>query len=112
MRGPDWLVLVSGGAVAASGAWDTIVRFAIGWFATGKFLSSLAILFGVGAALIAARSLRAGESPPPLLARRYAWLMVLGIAHMPIFPGDILFLYGLTGLALLAFVKLRVRTIL
>lgn len=112
MRGPDWLGLISGGAVAASGAWDTIVRFAIGWLATGKFLSSLAILFGVGAALIAARSMAAAQSPRPLLARRYAWLMVFGIAHMPIFPGDILFLYAVTGFALLPFVRLRVRTIL
>src|SRR6185436_13440326 len=112
MRGPDWLVLVSGGAVAASGAWDTIVRFAIGWLAAGKFLSSLAILFGVGAALMAARSLRAGESPRPLLARRYLCLMPIGIAHMFVFPGDILFLYGATGLALLPFVSVRPVTAL
>lgn len=111
MRGPGWLVMLSGGEVSAAGPWDTVVRFAIGWLATGKFLSSLAILFGIGAALIAARSLRAGESPRPLLARRYAWLMVLGIAHMLLFPGDILFLYGLTGLALLVFARLRTRAL-
>jgi uncharacterized protein len=98
--------------VAASDPLDWIARFAIGWLATGKFLSSLAILFGIGAALIAARSLGAGESPRPLLARRYAGLMVFGIAHMLIFPGDILFLYGLTGLALLPFTRLRTRAIL
>lgn len=112
MRGPGWLVMVSGGSVAATGPWDTFVRFAIGWLGTGKFLSSLAILFGVGAALIAQRALRAGESPRPLLARRYAWLMLFGIAHMLLFPGDILFLYGLTGLVLLVFARLRTPAIL
>lgn len=112
MRGPGWLVMVSGGSVAATGPWDTVVRFAIGWLGTGKFLCSLAILFGVGAALIAQRALRAGESPRPLLARRYAWLMVFGIAHMLLFPGDILFLYGLTGLVMLVFARLRTPAIL
>src|SRR5687767_812406 len=100
MRGPDWLILINGGAVDAAGPWDRTVRFALGWLATAKFLSSLAILFGVGAALIAGRSLRAGESPRALLTRRYACLMVFGFGHMFLFPGDILFLYGLTGLLL------------
>jgi uncharacterized protein len=37
--------------------------------------------------------------------------MVFGAVHMLLFPGDILFLYGLTGCALLAFVMLRARTL-
>jgi uncharacterized protein len=110
MRGSDWLVAMAGGSVAASALPDRIVQFAIGWLASGKFISSLAILFGIGAALIATRALNAGESPRPLLTRRYIGLMAFGIAHMLLFPGDILFLYGLTGLILLAFVMLRVRT--
>jgi uncharacterized protein len=112
MRGSDWLVAMAGGSVAASALPDRIVQFAIGWLATGKFISSLAILFGIGAALIAGRSLRAGESPRPLLIRRYVCLIAFGIAHMLLFPGDILFLYGVTGLILLAFVTLHVRTLL
>ncbi|MGZ5146574.1 MAG: DUF418 domain-containing protein [Burkholderiales bacterium] len=112
MRGSEWLVAMAGGSVAASALPDRIVQFAIGWLATGKFISTLAILFGIGAALIAGRSLRAGESPRTPLARRYVCLMVFGIAHMLLFPGDILFLYGLTGLILLAFVMLQVRTLL
>jgi uncharacterized protein len=112
MRGSEWLVAMGGGSVAASALPDRIVQFAIGWLASGKFLSSLAILFGIGAALIAARSWRAGESPRPLLTRRYVCLMLFGIAHMLFFPGDILFLYGFTGVILLAFVTLRVGTLL
>ena len=112
MRGSAWLDVMSGTRAGASGWWDSVVRFAIGWLGAGKFLSSLAILFGVGAALMAARSLRAEESPRPLLARRYAWLLPFGIAHMLIFPGDILFLYGATGLAMLPFVRLSARAAL
>jgi len=107
MRGSDWLVLSAGGATDARDLPDAIVQFAVGWLAATKFISSLAILFGVGAALIAARSLGNGELPRLLLARRYVWLSVLGVGHMLLFPGDILFLYGLTGIALLAFVRLR-----
>ncbi len=113
MRGPDWFVLVGGEPVASTdGFVDRIVQFAIGWLATGKLVSSLAILFGIGAALIAARSLRAGESPRALLARRYVGLMAFGIAHMALYPGDILFVYGVTGIALLPFVMLPVRALL
>ena len=113
MRGSAWLDQLDSGAVAAQpGPLERIAGFAIGWLAAGKFLSSLAILFGVGAALIAARSLRAGESPRPLLARRYIWLMAIGVAHMFVYPGDILFLYGATGLALLVFVNVRPLTAL
>jgi uncharacterized protein len=112
MRGSDWLVLTGGGAVASADRADQIVQFAIGWLATAKFISSLAILFGVGAALIFTRALERGQAPHPLLARRYAWLMAFGIAHMLLYPGDILFIYGLTGFILLAFITSQTRTVL
>src|SRR5687767_3637538 len=111
MRGPGWLLLVGGGSVAPGGFSERLVPFVIGWLGTGKFLSSLAILFGIGAALIAQRSLRADASPRRLLARRYAWLMLFGLGHMLLYPGDILFLYGLTGCALLAFVRMRAAAV-
>lgn len=114
MRGADWIALISDGTVApARSLAERIAQFAIGWLGTGKFVSSLAILFGVGAGLIAARSLHAGGSPHALLARRYVWLMGFGLAHMLLlYPGDILFVYGVTGLTLLPFVTLRVRSLL
>src|SRR5688572_20451788 len=94
MRGSEWLALMGGAVRSPVGTAENVAQFAIGWLASGKFISSLAILFGVGAALISARSLRAGESPRPLLARRYGWLMAYGGGHMLLYPGDILFLYG------------------
>jgi uncharacterized protein len=106
MRGPDAYLLFESTAPTAYDAWsDRVAQFAVGWLATGKFLSSFAFMFGIGAALMSARALRSGGSPRPLLARRYAWLALFGLVHMVLlFPGDILFAYGLTGFVLLAFV--------
>lgn len=113
MRGPEWLIRLGGESLEPPEALiDRLAQFVVGWLAAGKFVSSLAFLFGIGAALIASRALQAGRSPRPLLARRYVWLMAFGLAHMLIYPGDILFLYGVTGIALLFFVRLRVRTLL
>ncbi len=112
MRGTEWMVEAGSAAASVSTA-DTIARFVIGWLASGKFLSSLAILFGFGAALIATKAQSRGESPRPLLARRYGWLIGFGLAHMVLlYPGDILFVYGVTGLILLAFVNLRSRALM
>jgi uncharacterized protein len=108
MRGTDVYAVFVGDAPPAGSASDAVARFAVGWLASGKFLSSFAIMFGIGAALIVGRAHRAGRAPRRLLARRYGWLMVFGLAHMVLlFPGDILFAYGLTGLLLLLFVDVR-----
>jgi uncharacterized protein len=101
------------GVVPTTTLADRIAQFGMGWLAAGKFLSMFAILFGVGAALIADRAIRAGRSPRRLLARRYGLLVAFGLVHMVLlFPGDILFLYGLTGLALLPFVYKPARSVL
>jgi hypothetical protein len=101
------------GVVPTTTLADRIAQFGMGWLAAGKFLSMFAILFGVGAALIADRAIRAGRSPRRLLARRYGLLVGFGLVHMVLlFPGDILFLYGLTGLALLPFVYKPARSAL
>jgi uncharacterized protein len=115
MRGPElWAVLAAAPApvveVAASTA-DRVVAGLLGLFVAGKFLASFALLFGVGAAIIVGRAVSRGQRPRAVLARRYAWLLLFGLLHMLLlFPGDILFLYGLSGLALLAFVDVRPRT--
>jgi uncharacterized protein len=106
MRGSDLYAALAGLPIAVAPL-DGAVQFVLGWLVAGKFLSSLAILFGIGAGLIADRALRAGRSPHALLARRYVILLIVGLAHMfLLFPGDILFLYGLSGLVLLAFLRL------
>lgn len=111
-RGPLAWDAMLGRAPATAGG-ERAVQFLVGWLVSGKFLSSFALLFGVGAAVISTRALRAGRSPHALLARRYAWLMVFGVAHMVLlFSGDILFAYGLAGLLLLPFLLVRPRTAL
>ena len=92
---------------------DRATSFAVGWLISGKFVSAFAILFGIGAALISRRALEAGRSPRGLLARRYGWSIGFGLAHMLLlFPGDVLFVYGVTGMVLLAFVRERPQTML
>jgi uncharacterized protein len=89
-RGSDLYVFVAGETPERSSA-DGIVQFLSGWLVRSKFLSAFALLFGVGAALMVARAEGSGRSPHALLARRYGWLLVLGLAHMLLlFSGDIL----------------------
>ncbi len=113
MRGPTFYAVLAGDLPEPTEGLDRAVQFAIGWLATGKFVSSFAILFGIGTALMVGRAFAAGGSATGLLARRYGWLLLIGVAHMLLlFPGDILFVYGLTGLLLLAFVSVQQRTAL
>lgn len=84
----------------------------IGWFVAGKFVASFSILFGVGAAIIASRATTHGRAPVRVLLRRYVLLILAGIIHFVfLFPGDILFYYGITGLILLAFLRRTDKTL-
>jgi uncharacterized protein len=110
MRGPEIYAVLAGGTPAPGSTADGVTRFLVGWLVAGKFVSSFAIMFGIGAALLVGRSHHAGNGPRPLLARRYGWLMLFGLVHMVLlFPGDILFAYGLAGMLLLCFVDVRPR---
>lgn len=104
-RGPVLYDLLSGRPVELTPAGET-VDFLVGWLATSKFISSFSIMFGVGAAMMVGSAIARGQSPRKLLVRRYLWLALFGLVHMfLLFPGDILFIYGLCGLVLLLFVK-------
>ncbi len=111
-RGPVLFDLLAGRSADVSRA-DEIAGFLVGWLASGKFISSFSLLFGIGAWMILERARAAGRQPRRLLARRFAWLLVFGLLHMfLLFPGDILFIYGIVGLLLLLFVKRSTRTVL
>lgn len=108
MRGADLYLLMAGTSSPRPGTLDGAAAFVIGWLVAGKFLAAFAILFGVGAALMVGRTSGPSRDPRRLLVRRYLALSVLGVAHMLLlFPGDILFVYGLAGLVLLLFVHLE-----
>ena len=112
MAGPQLIEQLFGLRDVTASALERVLGGLIGWLVAGKFISSFSILFGVGAALIAERALARGRSPRRLLARRYGLLMLAGLAHMVLlFPGDVLFLYGVSGLVLLAFLRARDRTL-
>ena len=112
MAGPQVIEQLFGLPDVAASTLERVIGGLIGWLVAGKFISSFSILFGVGAALIAERALARGRAPRRLLARRYGLLMLAGLAHMVLlFPGDVLFLYGVTGLVLLAFLRARDRTL-
>jgi uncharacterized protein len=100
------------GAAEVSTGLDAVLSFVVGWLASGKFLSSLAILFGIGAALMLDRPGRSWPAGLELLRRRYRLLALFGLAHMLLlFPGDILFVYAVAGLLLVRFVHLDTRRV-
>ena len=110
MRGPGFYHVLAGRAAPVESAADELTNFLSGWLASGKFISSFALLFGIGAAFMVTRAQQRGGDPRRLLGRRYTLLLVLGLVHMfLLFPGDILFAYGLAGFVLLAFVEVRAR---
>ena len=111
MAGPRFVVALFGDAPDQS-ILERVIGGLVGWLVAGKFISSFSILFGLGAAVIAARALARGRAPRRVLARRYGLLVLMGLAHtVLLFPGDVLFIYGLTGLVLLLFLKLSDRTL-
>ena len=113
MRGPALFDALAGTLPEPTSDADRLTSFLVGWLAAGKFISSFAWLFGVGAALLAAKAWRRGWSAHRLLARRATLLAVLGLAHMVLlFAGDVLFVYAVTGFVLLAFLSVQPRTAL
>lgn len=94
---------------------DTTVRFAIYWFAQGKFFALFLILFGISFYLMLEKSSEKAflEKPPleknsPMLfysiyTRRLFFLFLIGTAHCYlIWSGDILHHYAICALLLLA----------
>jgi len=78
----------------------------------GKAYALLAFLFGAGFALQAERLAFRGVRPGPVLLRRFLSLAAIGLAHgLLVWSGDILVLYGLLALLLLAFLRRRRRTV-
>lgn len=92
---------------AAGGADEPNLLF---WFASqvlfeGKMRCIFSMLFGAGAVLLTAR---AGPEAADIAARRNLWLVLFGLLHAYLlWHGDILFWYGLAGLALYPFRRVR-----
>jgi uncharacterized protein len=90
---------------------DSLIQLGILFFAEGKFIALLAILFGAGFAVIMDKPGLA--EPNRLMTRRLLWLGAIGLAHaLFIWFGDILAVYAATGLLLIPFRGCAPRTLL
>ncbi len=69
----------------------------------GKFFTLFSLLFGAGFAIMAQRADAAGRAFAPFYLRRTAGLLLIGLCHaLLVWSGDILVIYALVAVALLA----------
>ncbi len=103
----DPFTAVSGVGPAYESAADLSVRFLVGALFEAKFYILFSFLFGYSFVLQWAA---AGGSVVPRTLRRFAALFILGLAHgLLLWFGDILLVYALMGLILLATRMMRSR---
>jgi uncharacterized protein len=77
-------------------------------FADQKFMTIFSLLFGAGMVLMAERAESRGLRPAGAHYRRMLWLILFGILHAHLlWYGDVLYLYGMCGLVVYLFRKLR-----
>jgi len=94
-----------------SGA-DVVAAALVDILCSYKFISLFSMLFGFGIAMQASRAAAAGESRWPGGLRRLAMLGFVGIVHATlVWYGDILTLYAMLGLVVLAVCGLPRRTV-
>ena len=92
------------GGVRPDSAVDVMSAVFVAMFVRVRGLPMFCMLLGFGVGLIVASLQRKGYTPKEsrrVLIRRYGLLAVFGLAHgFLLFDGDIMFLYGLMGVAL------------
>ncbi len=72
-------------------------------FVQGKFFTLFSLLFGAGFAVMAQRAQAGGRAFTPFYLRRSAALLLIGLCHaLLVWSGDILVMYALVSMALLA----------
>lgn len=77
-----------------------------------KMMTLFSFLFGASIILITEKMDQKGESPLNLFYRRNFWLMIIGILHLLVWYGDILFVYALSGFLLYPLRKLNAKTLI
>jgi uncharacterized protein len=91
---------------------DSTMSFLHHMFVEGKFYSIFSLLFGWGIALQFKRGEAKGINPLPTVRRRLFFMLLLGICHLLLWPGDIVFFYAMLGFILLPLRKLSNKTLL
>ena len=81
------------------------VRAVINVVFEGKMRALFGMIFGAGVLLFVAKKERAGRSVTGLFYRRMGWLVLFGLihAHLILWVGDILYLYGVCGMLVYLF---------
>ncbi|UCD74588.1 MAG: DUF418 domain-containing protein [Phycisphaerales bacterium] len=77
-------------------------------FADQKFMTIFSMLFGAGVVVFTSRVEARGKSAAGLHYRRMGWLILFGLLHAHLlWFGDILYTYGMCGLAAYLFRRMR-----
>ena len=91
---------------------DRSMSFLHHLFIEGKFYSIFSLLFGWGIALQFKRAAANGINALPTVRRRLFFMLLLGAVHLLIWPGDIVFFYGLLAFLLLPLRKFSNKVLL
>ena len=91
---------------------DRSMSFLHHLFIEGKFYSIFSLLFGWGIALQFKRAAASGINALPTVRRRLFFMLLLGAVHLLIWPGDIVFFYGLLAFLLLPLRKFSNKILL
>jgi uncharacterized protein len=85
------------------------VSAVISVFFEGKMRALFGMIFGAGIVLFVTNKEQAGKSAAWLFYRRMFWLIVFGLihAHLILWIGDILYLYGICGMLVYPLRKVR-----
>ncbi|MFO0812168.1 MAG: DUF418 domain-containing protein [Gemmatales bacterium] len=78
-------------------------------FFEGKMRALFGMIFGAGIVLFVTRKEQNGQSVTFLFYRRMFWLIIFGLihAHLILWIGDILYLYGICGMIVFLFRKVK-----
>ncbi len=91
---------------------DDLVSGFEAFFVQGRFFPIFAFLFGVGFFIFMRNAERKGYGPRALFARRLGVLLVFGVAHQFLQPGEALLPYAVCGFLLLPLYKVRSSVLL
>lgn len=87
------------------------VHEVVGVLFEGKMRALFGMIFGAGVLLFVSKKEKTGRPVTGLFYRRMLWLMAFGLihAHLILWDGDILYLYGLCGMLVYLFRNVRPR---
>jgi uncharacterized protein len=92
---------------------ESIAAIYVGMFVSGRAITTLTFLFGLGFTVQLARADARGEDVRGVFVRRLLAMLMFGIAHVVLlWWGDVLWCYAITGFALLWFRRRGTRTLL